>query len=459
MGYAASILAVKCADRDRVLNALQFTQCEKPITWAKATSKFISRAGVASLGSEWTLLVGYFEGFDEALLNDASELGLLVTCSVYENLGFSEAKAYRAGGGLWSIEHNACDYGENDLRIEGELTPEVRAVYQRFWAKHRAREPMLVTLADGTEEPIPTDWLLEIAPEAAAAICGLRPDYPLIDDAPSISLIRIKRWPVYRRMAARSKLAQRKPIRSPSAQPIEPISLPNRRFAPGGKRALGQTASVISVAINSADKNAVLSALRLEDTGEPTSLDEALNPRRRRGGVAVLPSGWVYITGNLAHLDERRLQAVSRSALLITSSLEGCVGVSEVRAYLRGRRIWYARHDADKHKYHLRARGELPEQFTEIRDRLRKAAIDPEAHEGIIDIPLELAKSVCGFRPDFYLQPHSPEIGFTALRRVRPPKPTTPFWHRFKVGLRNGWKAAKASRKARLRRHKRNANR
>lgn len=437
MGYAASILAVKCSDRARVLSALQFTQSQAPITWEKATSKFVSRAGVASLEPGWTVLVGYFEGLDEALLKGASELGPLVTCSVHENLGFSEAKAYDGGIRVWSIEHNACDHGDDDLRIAGELTPQVRAVYQRVWAKHLAQEPAPMGSADGAEEPFPIDWLLEVAPEAAAAVCGLRPDYPLVDDAPSLELTRIRRWPLHRRMLERSRLVRTGPARS------------MRRNAASRRKA-----SAISVAVNSTDKNAVLSAFRLEDTGQPVSVQEATDTRRGRGGVAVLPSGWVYMTGNLASLDERWLKAGSRLALLVTSSLDGRAGVSEVRAYLRGRRIWGALHDPDKHRYHLRTRGELPPQFKEIRDRVRKAAVDPEGREDIVDIPLELSKSVCGLRPDFHLQPERSEIVFTALRRVRPPKPTTPFWHRFKVGLRMGLKAAKASRTARLRRRR-----
>lgn len=191
MGYTASIIAVKCEDKSAVLRALQFRETQQPITFLKATLGWKAKPAVSSLDSGWTLLVGHFERFEEALLRDASRLGMLMTCSMVTTVDWSEARAYRDGEVLWSIVHDGCEHGDDHLEVTGKLTPEALLVYEDLWAKH-LKESGDGPSSDDMEEEGGDDWLMEMPLEATAAVCGVRPDLPFQSGAPDLNMMRVK---------------------------------------------------------------------------------------------------------------------------------------------------------------------------------------------------------------------------------------------------------------------------
>ena len=208
-----------------------------------------------------------------------------------------------------------------------------------------------------------------------------------------------------------------------------------------------------ALAVKSSDKAGVLDALRLSDTGQKVSSDDAL--RGRRVAITVLPNGWIYFLGCRPWADERRMKRGSRLGLAVYCELEEHVMASEVRAYENGVELWAVVHDEDRD---LEVRGEPPANFAQIRDAIlvkeQGQEIDPDDDgddpvDYLIEIPLDLAQAVCGLRPDFILEESPPDLEFTLLKRLPEPKPTTPFWRRFMIGLRQARQAVAASRAAR----------
>lgn len=233
--------------------------------------------------------------------------------------------------------------------------------------------------------------------------------------------------------------------------------------------------AVGAVAVRSSDRRAVLELLGLEETGATISAAD-LPLGSKHWAVATTPGGWVYIVGDFWRVDDWRLEDASSLGLTVVSSLEEHVMASDVRAYQDGAELWFVAHDPEDDPAHdprhLEARGDLPEAFASIRERLWAAHDDDDDVDHLIEIPLELAKSTCGLRPDFMLEGDDLNLVFSVLRRNpasvraarvanalakraaetkpvhRSPrvKPTTPFWGRFVSGLRRGWATYRRAR-------------
>lgn len=233
---------------------------------------------------------------------------------------------------------------------------------------------------------------------------------------------------------------------------------------------------VCKVSVQSGDRAAVLDVLGLYETGARLASDD-LPPRGGLWAVSTTPDGWIHIVGDFWRADDWRLRDLSAHGLVVVSSVEEHVMVSDAKAYAGGAELWFVAHDPENDPehdpQHLEARGELPPAFSGIRDHyLALSGGEDDDVDHIIEVPLELAKAVCGLRPDFMIEADSPEMVFQVVKRNpealavaraanRPSRPvvqaepvvrsasaksTMPFWSRLTLGWRRGWSAYRRAR-------------
>jgi hypothetical protein len=165
--------------------------------------------------------------------------------------------------------------------------------------------------------------------------------------------------------------------------------------------------SLSFLAIKGAAPADIHRALGVTDTGVASSEDDYPIPPVRG---AALPNGWYLVVLN--HVVHRLIKSraiitgLSRGCEVIACQIEehdmysGCFGLRD------GEFVWSVVHDSRKSGDHLGLWGELPAALNEIKARLLKQQEEEQpvpssvGVDYIIDIPLELAASFCGYRHD-----------------------------------------------------------
>ena len=147
-------------------------------------------------------------------------------------------------------------------------------------------------------------------------------------------------------------------------------------------------------------------------------------PPRGRFAVGELPGGWLlFIAPDLEDAFAERFVTLSAGREAVACAIEEHVMYQEARGYRDGAEVWRVLHDPDKggSLLHLEVTGSPPASLDAIR---AKAVARQEAEGGedagvdcISDVPLELAKSICGFKHDG-VWPKG--LSFTVLRRAKP---------------------------------------
>jgi hypothetical protein len=163
--------------------------------------------------------------------------------------------------------------------------------------------------------------------------------------------------------------------------------------------------SLSFLAIKGAAPADIHRALGVTDTGVASPEDEDPIPSVRG---AALPTGWYLVL--LDHVVHRLIKSrailtgLSRGCEVIACQIEehdmysGCFGLHD------GELVWSVVHNSNEGRDHLKVRGEPPAALAEITARLRREEAQhqpgPVGVDYIIDIPLELAASFCGYRHD-----------------------------------------------------------
>ena len=140
--------------------------------------------------------------------------------------------------------------------------------------------------------------------------------------------------------------------------------------------------------------------------------------------VGELPDGWVlFIAPGLDDAFEARFAELSAGGEAVACAIEEHVMYQEARGYRDGAEVWRVVHDPDKGEslFHLEVTGAPPAPFED----LRKTAVAKQQAEGgedagvdlISDVPLDLAKSICGFKHD---DEWPKGLSFSLLERARP---------------------------------------
>jgi hypothetical protein len=175
--------------------------------------------------------------------------------------------------------------------------------------------------------------------------------------------------------------------------------------------------SISWIAFQGVTKEQALERLSLRDTGEPDEANESAY-----SGVN-LPTGWYVLFANdYSFVDLKKLVALSTDCRLIACNLEEHVMVSAAYFYENEKQIWSVEHDAQQSILHLCALGALPPTFTDVRARLLQQQKDNGGEKAdvdyVIEIPLETARDVCGYRYEEWDTDSEPK--FTRLEPTNP---------------------------------------
>lgn len=167
------------------------------------------------------------------------------------------------------------------------------------------------------------------------------------------------------------------------------------------------------VAVQGASKGEVFDHLALTETGDETFPGSHGAPLSFR----ELPGQWLVIfSEDFDWASDKRLLEVSRFGLALACQFEDKVEMTTVLSAARdGTTLWRVFHDSVGSGHRLDVTGEPPAALAAIREAAfaeqRKADDNGEGVDFICDVPLELAKAVCGYRAD------EDDAAFTVLRR------------------------------------------
>lgn len=119
---------------------------------------------------------------------------------------------------------------------------------------------------------------------------------------------------------------------------------------------------------------------------------------------AELPVGWYVVVFNKEVIRDGVLKQASASSDVVCCFVEEHEMISSVSEWRSGTSVWSVSHDAQNGIFHLEVTGEVPPGLAKIREKLteeqnRHGGVKSEV-DYIFDIPIELAKSLTGFRHD-----------------------------------------------------------
>jgi hypothetical protein len=175
-------------------------------------------------------------------------------------------------------------------------------------------------------------------------------------------------------------------------------------------------------AVRGVTPSSVQELLSLQGTGSTKEIPES------DIAAAQLPGEWYIVVSQhdlLEFTKEKTLEKLSILGEVIACSVEEHVMSSFAAGWRNGHCSWSVYHDCNGREgiYQLDVNGEPPSALAEIRDRLRskqeaaggkKAGVDY-----IFDVPVELARSVTGYRHDQNI-PGLQGIKFEVLVRNQP---------------------------------------
>jgi hypothetical protein len=180
--------------------------------------------------------------------------------------------------------------------------------------------------------------------------------------------------------------------------------------------------SISWLAIRGKDPASVCNELALRGTGEHEEIPES--PLLG----AELPSGWYLVFANhCGFADTQPLAKLSSDAEIVTCSVEEHVMYSGASCWKHGKRMWSITHDSQQGIEHLEAEGQLPPVFAPIRDQMTARQADRDDADYIFDVPVEVAKSLTGFRHDKDIE-GAPDKPFERLEKLNREKRWWEFW-------------------------------
>jgi hypothetical protein len=172
------------------------------------------------------------------------------------------------------------------------------------------------------------------------------------------------------------------------------------------------TRPVSWIAFHGIDRTEILRRTNLVDTGDSDEYNDA------DWSLGSLPSGWHVLWGNdLDAISPERLQHLSAGCRALACSIDADAMASSASLHEDGALAWHVSHNPSLDSVHLEMSGNPPDELAEIRERLVAAQESSGAGHAdvdyIFDIPIELAKGLCGFDDDF--EPEDMVVPFTRL--------------------------------------------
>jgi hypothetical protein len=145
----------------------------------------------------------------------------------------------------------------------------------------------------------------------------------------------------------------------------------------------------------------VLATLGLRPTGEVEEIPES--------PISSLALGeWFLVVANdFAFVERAPLARIAQRAELVTCAVEEHVMISAASGWKAGLRSWAVRHEAERGITHLDVSGNVPPNYTVIRDSQLKKQADARGKKAgadyVFDVPVLLAEALTGFRHDRYI--------------------------------------------------------
>jgi len=160
------------------------------------------------------------------------------------------------------------------------------------------------------------------------------------------------------------------------------------------------------VAIQAPDKAGLFEALEVED-GERSLYPGEGN--RDTWCYGSLPGGWLVVFTNVfEYFTPEKVVELSRFGAAVGGQFEDKFeNYDVVVGAENGGEIWRAFHTLDIEPLHLEVSGQLPEGWEAVRDEaLRQTEQDgDDSPDYMHDVPLDIARLVCGFRHDEQKEP------------------------------------------------------
>jgi len=154
------------------------------------------------------------------------------------------------------------------------------------------------------------------------------------------------------------------------------------------------------LAVKGKTRTTVLDALGLQPTGTREEIAESPVVG------AELPSGWyLVVTGRSGYglTRDSVLRKVSAGCEVVVGEVEEHVMVSIAAGWNDGHEVWSVVHDSQRGRQHLETKGTMPAAFAGIHDEFlsKQQEEGPKAKvDYIFEIPVELARSLTGYRHD-----------------------------------------------------------
>jgi len=173
--------------------------------------------------------------------------------------------------------------------------------------------------------------------------------------------------------------------------------------------------SISWLAVRGKDRDSVLAELGLRSTGRFEDVPESPVVG------ASLQSGWYLVLYNQFGGTKYRPESLSLGCELMTCDVEEHVMCFHVQAWQNGVRRWQVAHDSQQPDglFHLDAEGDLPSEFSGIRDARMAEQQTSEDCDYVAEIPLQLAKNITGFKHDDSFE-SAMDKPFEALETIAP---------------------------------------
>jgi hypothetical protein len=124
---------------------------------------------------------------------------------------------------------------------------------------------------------------------------------------------------------------------------------------------------------------------------------------------ASLPLGWFLLfLGTYDHplAQPAAVRAFPHSWEVLACKIEEHVMASDASLYRLGELVWSVEHTAERGIYDLTVRGNPPDTFTPLKDRVIREQEQEGGQDADVDlvfgIPIVLAQQTCGFRHDLF---------------------------------------------------------
>lgn len=147
--------------------------------------------------------------------------------------------------------------------------------------------------------------------------------------------------------------------------------------------------------VKDVDMDAALNSIGLARTGEIDFLGES------QILCAQLPRS-VVLMGDFNFITPERLRLISAHGEIVGCKAYETVMESAAFGFREGRQVWGVSHSSEIARDNLEVAGSPPVQLAAIREHIERqiAAADGVNVDYTFDVPIELMKSFCGFRPD-----------------------------------------------------------